>query len=232
MSAEKLQKFYYELAQRLLLEFYFYIPEGEISKQIVEKFEFLKEYNVLDKIYVLDNKNGIIEYFSERNNLQILQKGAFIEQNIYKLLKRKSKVTEPQFEYILEEYSNFFDSLFFVAKWMHENIHLLTFTDDNIKGVFHWQFLHFKKHHDSLRKAFPKTHNEAIEIKVSSEDLLERHFKRISDQLKTYNTPPTHSLLDATTPNTPRKISKKPLITEDEAETELLKKYFNFDSNS
>ncbi|MAL60201.1 MAG: hypothetical protein CMC14_09145 [Flavobacteriaceae bacterium] len=56
MSAEKLQKFYYELAQRLLLEFYFYIPEGEISKQIVEKFEFLNEYNVLDKIYVLDKK--------------------------------------------------------------------------------------------------------------------------------------------------------------------------------
>ncbi|MAL60200.1 MAG: hypothetical protein CMC14_09140 [Flavobacteriaceae bacterium] len=115
---------------------------------------------------------------------------------------------------------------------MHENLHLLTSKDESIKGVFHWQFLHFKNHQDSLSKAFPKIHNEVIEIKVCTEDLLERHFKKISDQLKTHRTPPTYPLVDATTPNTSKKISEKPLITEDEAETELLKKYFNFDSTS
>jgi hypothetical protein len=248
MSEKSLEKFYYDLIPKLWNELLFYIPNKGIPKKFIDKFENLQTQKIFNKIMVMDYHYGPITYKKGRDNKSALLKGSSLEKNIYKLLKKKSDTELYEFNYVLEEYFEQVECLFYITDWMNNNLNHILLVDDTVKGLFQIQFIYYKKHFKTLIKHFYPTKNEIPLGNFNDIEIIEKYFPDIIERYKKAGKTITNSSItlveqeqnvgtqlkiineDAIASKQLLKKEKKPqLITEKEAEAILLERVFNVD---
>jgi hypothetical protein len=234
MSKASLHEFYLSLIPNLVTELFFIIPKDDIRDDIIEKLDFLKTTDIFDKIYVMDYYQGPMEYKKGRNNKYLLLKGNDLNENIFRLLEKKSEVKSHEFDYVLEKYFELAECLFYITNWMNTNLTQIVQTDDAVHGIFYMQCQNYKKHFEVLVKHFYPSKDIIPKGNFNALELVDTYFPDIASQ---YNKPketpeiiPT-ALKEEHDKNKPqqKKTEKKPLITEVEAEDMLLKRIFNLD---
>ncbi|MFH4964414.1 hypothetical protein V8G69_05360 [Gaetbulibacter sp. M235] len=241
MSEKSLYQFYLDLIPNLLAELFFFVPEKEIREDIIEKVDFLKKYDVLNRIYVIDHYQGPIEYKKGRNNNRVLLKSSKLEQNIFDLIEKKSEVKDQEFIYVLNKYFELVEYLFYATNWMNTNLTQIVQTEDTVIGLFHLQFMDYKKHFETLVKHFYPNKEAMSKGNFNAHEIIETYFPDVSKSLEqnsglyfnninsekktTKLNNATH--LATTTDKKTKSNDKKVLITEEEAEKLLLRTIFN-----
>ncbi len=236
------EKFYDELIASLWTELLFFIPSKDIPIEFLNEHPKLTE--ILDIILVMDKRVGPIIYKQTRSNKLALQKGSLLDKNVFKLLKRKSKTNQNEFNYILDKYFVQIEFVFFISDWTHENLtkNDIQNLNDTIKGLFLMQKMSYKSHFESIIKHLYPTKQELPRGNFNVIKTIETHFP---DLLKKYDREQLNTTINPVTINViktnqsaltatqiidisePKRLSKKqPLITEIEAETFLVKSVF------
>ena len=243
MTKKTLHQFYLDLIPNLITELLFFIPENEIREDIIEKIDFFKNNDILNKIYVFDHHYGPIEYEKHRNSIHILLKRSKLEQNIFCLLEMKGDVKMHEFHYVLNKYFDLVESFFYMTNWMNNNLTQIIKTDDGVIGLFHVQFLYFKKHFEELvinfypnKEAIPKGNFNAHEIINTYFPDISKSFKpaknlvigKLSAKEHFGELSLKHNTQTITSkPQNIDKMEKKQLITEEEVEKILLRTFFS-----
>lgn len=241
MSEETLHKFHLSLIPNLFKELFFFIPEKEIRPDVIEKLDFLKEYNFLNKVLVFDEYQGPIHFEKGRSNKQLLLKGSDLEKNIFKLLEKKSEGKTHEFNYVLTKYFEFVETMFYMINWMYYNPTLAIKSDSNLSGIFYFQFTSYKNHFETLVKTFYESKESIPKGNFNAHHVIEIYFPDVVNSFKQKNNLDISSLIvDKSSKNlktTPKRTSsilplqdkkvKKALITEAEAEKNLLQTFFN-----
>jgi hypothetical protein len=241
MIKKTLHQFYLDLIPNLLNELVFFLPRNEIREGIIEKVDFFKKYDVLDRVYVIDYYKGPIEYKKGRNNNRVLLKSSNLEQNIFNLIEKKSEVKEQEFNYVLNKYFELVEYLFYATNWMNTNLTQIVQTDDTVTGLFHLQFTNYKKHFEALVKHFYPNKEAIPKGNFNAHEIIETYFPDVSKSLEQNNSlkpninnedkkatilnNATH--LETTAVKKVKNANKKSLVTEEEAEKLLLRTIFN-----
>lgn len=225
-------QFYNDLIPNLWTEFMFFIPENQIPKEVLDKVDFFKNHDVLNKLFVIDYDNGPMHYSNERDNKALLLKDSGLNENIFQLLEKKTKTEPHEFNYIIEKYYEQINFLFYVSNWMLLNIDSIGNVGDHEKGCFIIQNNQYKKHYTSIVKHFYPTKSEIPQSDFNSQHLIDTYFKDVSNG---FTTKPIEVPKEFVKPKStivkkklPQKQEKKktPLITEKDASIALLKAYF------
>lgn len=241
MSKKSLYQFYLDLIPNLLAELFFYLPEKEIREDIIEKVDFFKNHDVLNRVFVIDHYQGPVEYKKGRNNNRVLLKSSKLEQNIFDLIEKKSEVKDQEFNYVLNKYFELVESLFYATNWMNTNLTQIVQTEDTVIGLFHLQFTNYKKHFEALVKHFYPNREAIPKGNFNAHEIIETYFPDVSKSLEQNNSlksnnnnkeKKTTGLNNAThlatsTDKKTKSNERKVLITEEEAEKLLLKTIFN-----
>lgn len=248
MSEKPLYQFYLDLIPNLFTELFFFIPEKEIRSDIIERIDFLKDHDVFNKVYVLDHYQGPIAYKKGRNNTNSLLKGAKLEKNIFSLLEKKSESKAHEFDYVLVKYFELVECMFYITDWMDSNITGSVKTDNTAIGLFHLQFMDYKKHFETLVRQFYPDKETIPQGNFNAPKIVETYFPDITKSLQQSSgilltglaiqeeRPEINaSKLEITMPpphhKKPTIPVKKQLITEAEAEQILLRTFFNINKN-
>jgi hypothetical protein len=237
MSKPSLHDYYLSLISNLVSELFFFIPKDEIREDIIEKLDFLKTTDIFNKAYVIDYYQGPMEYKKGRSNKHLLLKESYLERNMFSLLEKKSDVKSYEFNYVLEKYFELTECLFYITNWMNINSKQLNKYDEAISGIFYFQSLNYKKHFETLIKNFYPSKDIIPKGNFNALKLIETYFPDILTQ---YNKP---KQISQTIPTAieeqqdksnllQRKAKKQPLITDDEAESVLMKNIFNLDTKA
>lgn len=242
MNKTALETFYNGLLPILWEELVFYIPDHIMTNQVLEnyeKFDFQKFHN---KILVVDYIEGPIVHDSERDNSRAILKAASLKKNIHQLLSKRADSDAAEFNYILEQYYEQAECLYYVTEWLQDNLAQVLPLDDTVKGLFRMQLNYHKAHFETVLKHFYPKREDVPKGNHNLAEILESHFPKLSEQYgiekKQIAKPDTlireevltekpHVL--STKEPTPKKAKKQPIITEKEAETMLLKRIFNID---
>ncbi len=242
MNNTSLESFYNDLIPVLWEEILFYIPDHEISNEFFKKYKKFDFQKFRDKILVVDYFKGPIIYKPDRGNSRAILKGASLKKNIHQLLNKKANSKELEFNYVLEQYYEQVECLFYLTKWLNGNLTQLLPLDDTIKGLFQMQYNYYKAHFETLLKHFYPKKEDVPEGNFNVVKIIESSFPKLSKQYNNKETqigkpgilvreeglvekPPTLSNKTATI----KKAGKQPIITEKEAETILLKRISNID---
>lgn len=223
------------LIPNLWEELLFFIPEKDLPKGSMDIFGGGELKKLFNKVLVMDTESGPMEHRKERNNKNVLLKGAKLDGNIYELLEKK-KGTEPtNFNYVLEKYYEQVECLYFISNWMNINLNQLPQADTNVKGLFHIQFSYYEKHLETFidhfypnREAIPKGHFDIAQIIRAHLQNNSKPYIEISGE-KGENRPNFIQGKTVIGKASLKKVKKQPLITEKEAEDILLKNIFNLD---
>ncbi|MDO7174262.1 hypothetical protein [Mariniflexile sp. AS56] len=235
MDKTPLETFFSSLIPNLWEELVFFIPAKYIPSEIMENFQNEAVRKLFNKILVMDTFTGPMLYNKDISNKNIILKVSKLDQNIYALLQEQSNTEASSFNFILEKYYHQVECLYFISHWMQTNLHEAQQIDNNIEGLFQIQANYYKTHLETFLKQFypnkgsvPKGHFDIV-------DIIETYLPDISRQYikpneETVNTP--EDITQQPTENikpTPKKTKKQPIITENEAETVLLKSIFKLD---
>ncbi|MFX0558442.1 hypothetical protein ACOCEA_16690 [Maribacter sp. CXY002] len=242
MNNTSLEKFYRELIPILWEEIVFYIPDNQFANEFIEnykKFDFQKFKN---KVLVIDYVKGPILYKSDRDNSGVILKGASLKKNIYQLINRKANSNELEFNYVLEQYYEQVECLFYITKWLQDNLTQLRPLESTIKGLFLIQYNSYKVHLETIIKHFYPRKEDAPENNLNLAKTIESSLPKLSKYYDkkeiriakqeilsgkgelTIKPPPLSKKVPAI-----KRVDKSPIITEKEAETILLKRIFNID---
>lgn len=244
MDKKPLHEFYDDLIPELWNELMFFIPINQVPDEVIDKLEFLKKQGINNRILVMDYYRGPIFYEKDRSNKEVLQKGYKLDKNIFELLEKKKTSKSFEFGYVLEKYFEQVEFLFYIVNWMRLNLNQAAKVDDTIKGVFYFQYSHYKKHFETLIKHFYPNRSEIPRGNFNTKHLIDTYFPDIvkgfkhkeqlgkrqieskqqaKDQLK-------FSKVKFVSIEQPIKAKKKkPLLIEQEAEKALLKTIFKID---
>lgn len=244
MNEQTLYQFHLSLIPNLVAELFFFIPENEFRPDIREKLDFLKKYDLLDTVLVFDEYQGPLLYENTRSNKKLLMKESELEKNIFKLLEKKSEDKAHEFNYVLNKYFEFVETLFYMIKWMYNNPIKTIQKDSNLSGIFYIQFTNYKNHFETLVKTFYDSKEAIPKGNFNAHYIIDTYFPDVANNFKKKNNINTRSLnlekwlksLKTTSskkqPNAQLVMGnkdKKPLITEVEAEKILLQRFFNVD---
>lgn len=240
MNKTPLELFYNGLVPLLWEELFFYIPNDGILNEFFdknEKFDFKKYRN---KILVIDYFQGPILYMPDRDNTRAITKGQSLKKNIYQLLDKKNSSSEIEIAFILEQYYEQVECLFYVTGWMKDNLTQIPNVDGSIISLFQLQHNNLNTHFKTLLKHFYPNKIDIPDSNLNLAGTMETYFPKLyqlynkkeigTEQAQNpiqeeVNDNPTPSLYEKETAKVKEK--KSPIITEKEAETILLKRIFN-----
>ena len=246
MSEKSLYQFYLGLLPNLLNELYFFIPKVHETKEIISNIKTIDDSEFYNKTFVIDYYKGPIPYNKHRSLKWMLVIESEIGKNIFDLLEKKNKVSEQEFDYVFKKYFEFVDQLWYYADWMYTNRKKFINTDERLDGILHIQNKRFEKHFTSLVEIFyknkippkakynfqkiiddfyPKLNFDFTEFIKPTKSASISEINKQEKGIKNDNTSKTSNVIDN------EKTIKKPLITEQEAEQVLLKKYFGINLN-
>ena len=241
MSEETLYQFHLSLIPNLVKELFFFIPEKGIRPDIIEKLDVLKKYNFLDTVLFFDEYKGPIHYTKGSSNKYVLLKESDLEKNIFKLLEKKSQGKEHEFNYVLNKYFEFVETMFYMIKWMYNNSTEIIKNDSNLSNIFYIQFTSYKNHFKTLVKTFYDSKETIPRGNFNAHFVIDTHFPDVVKSFKKNNDINILNFEQAfkklnldtskkTAPSPPitiNKKDKKSLLTEKEAEKILLQTFFN-----
>ena len=242
MNKTALETFYNGLIPILWEELVFYIPDHIMTEQILENYEKFDFQKFRNKILVVDYIEGPIVYDSQRDNSRAILKAASLKRNIHQLLSKRADSDAAEFNFILEQYYEQAECLYYLTKWLQDNLAQVLPLEDTVKGLFRMQLNYHKAHFETVLKHFYPKREDVPKGNFDLAEILEASFPKLSEQYRNKETktvkPKILDREEALTEKPPaistkekalKKGKKQPIITEKEAETLLLKRIFNID---
>jgi hypothetical protein len=242
MSNKSLEILYKNLISTLWEELLFYIPDNEITNEFLENHNEIEFEKFRNKIIVIDYYKGPTLYETGRNNNLIILKDSKLKKSIRQLLNARANSNEQEFNYILELYYEQVECLYFISNWLNENITQVLPQQDTILGLFKLQYNFHKSHFETILKQFYPDIQSLPKGNFNIGNSLESSFPHLS---KLFNIrdkqnviPEVSDIKEVRHENLPtstnsktqvRKNKKRPIISDSEAETILLKRIFNID---
>ena len=155
MGKKSLEKFNSTLIGNLLNELMFYIPENEITKELITKLENIDSKSIFNKVFIMDKMQGPIKYQKDAIS-KALMKTLMLQENMYLLLKKKKKLEEQEFSFVFNNYFELAEFCFYISNWFHTDIESNTGLklDNQLSGLFLMQYQGYKKHFEKLVKHF------------------------------------------------------------------------------
>ena len=239
-----MEQLYKELVSVLWEELLFYIPDNGILNEFFKdhkEFDFQKFRN---EILVIDQIEGPTVYKTGRNSSRTILKGSSLKKNIRQLLHEKSNSNESEFDYILELYYEQTECLYYITEWLNENIKQVQPLEDTVRGLFRMQYDHHRVHFETIIRLFYPNKQLIPKGNFDMARSMESYFTDLSilkgktqdRTISTITSNDEEKIMDATPPLEKKPIKKvakkRPVITEAEAETILLERIFNIDTNT
>lgn len=237
MGKKSLEKFNSTLVGNLLNELLFYIPENELTKELVSKLENIDTKGIFNNVFIMDKMQGPINYKKDAINKALL-KTSMLQDNMYLLLKKKRKLSEQEFSFVFNNYFELAEFCFYITTWFHSDLETNTAVKLNkpLSGMFQLQYQGYKKHFEKLVKHFYPQREHLPKGNFNVKTTIEKHFPEL---IKKYDTDAVIAInknRTGTNSNQTEESKKKntttkklPLITTIEAEQFLLKSVFNVD---
>ena len=155
MGQKSLEKFNSALVGNLLNEFLFYIPENEITNELITKLENIDSKSIFNKVFIMDKIQGPINYKKDAIS-KALMKTLMLQENMYLLLKKKRKLDEQEFSFVFNKYFELGEFCFHITNWFHTDLESNTTLKLNkqLNGLFLMQYQGHKNHFEKLVKHF------------------------------------------------------------------------------
>ncbi len=242
MGEKSLEKFNSALVGNLLNELLFYIPENEITKELVSKLENIDTKGIFNKVFIMDRMQGPIKYKKDAIN-KALMKTSMLQENMYLLLKKKKKLDEQEFSFVFNNYFELAEFCFYITNWFHSDLEINTHLklDIQLQGMFQLQHQGYKKHFEKLVQHFYPNKEDLPTGNFDVKKTIEKYFPELIKKYDTDNGIAITSnniaiIKNRTSTNSNQTVETKkgdtklqPLITTIEAEQFLLKNVFNVD---
>ena len=233
MTNTELSSFYKGLLPVLWEELLFFIPENENMKEFLDNYDKFDFQKYRRKLMVLDYVKGPIIYEAGRDNSRAILKGATLKDNIHQLLNKKATSNKLEFDYVLELYFEQVECLFYICNWLNLNLTQGPPLNDTLRGLFQMQSNTFKTHLETLLYYFYPKKDNLPKGNFDLKKIIASHFPELSKKyrskkLQVGKEKVLNKKKEPTLP--PKKVEKRPLITEKEAETALLRQIFKIDN--
>ena len=191
-------------------------------------------------IFVFDKYVGPMAYNSKRDHKTILLKSGGLEKNIFELLEKRSQSEHSEFQYVLNKYFEQAWCILYITNWLNNNLSEIVPINDKIKGLFHIQYLHHKKHFETLLKLFYPSKDTIPLDSFNAAHIIETYFNDITKIFEKTNNITSNDSISITQSEKPLNNingggvihKKEPLITQKEAEKDLLKTIFNIEQKN
>ena len=242
MNNTSLEILYKHLISSLWEELLFFIPDNKVSNEFLENHEEIEFEKFRNKILVIDYYKGPILHETDRDNNLIILKDSTLKKSTRQLLNAKANFNEQEFSYNLELYYEQVECLYFITNWLNKNITQVLPQEDSILGLFKLQYNFYKSHFETILKQFYPDMQSLPKGNFNIGKSLESSLPQITKLFNTGGeqniTSEASSLQEDRHENLPtsinkkaqkRKIKKRPIISDTEAETILLKRIFNID---
>ncbi|SNR48786.1 hypothetical protein SAMN04488009_2154 [Maribacter sedimenticola] len=243
MDNTPLEQLYKELISILWESLLFYIPNNVISNEFFKDHKKLDFQKFRNEILIIDQIEGPIVYETGRNSIRTILKGSSLKKNIRQLLHIKSNSNESEFNYVLELYYEQAECLYYITEWLNLNIKQVLPLEDTIRALFKIQYDDHRVHFETIIRLFYPKKQLIPKGNFDMARSMESYFTNLSilkGKTQDHTISPITSndegkIMNATPPlekKPEKKVAKKrPIITESEAETILLKRIFNIDTN-
>jgi hypothetical protein len=243
MNEPKLHTFFEALIEVLIHHVVFYIPQEIIPNELVEQINHRNGVGTFDELLVMDLNQGWLGYEHEKYQTLLLIKHKNLEENLFKLLKKKVEIDPTEFKYILDKYVKQVEFYLFMSTWL--NNHLVFYhkekVDMEIQSDFRFQYNYFKKHLADLVKHLYPTIDYVFKQEYEIMEVLENYipdlitrmgFENIDAEVLTdiINTELKSDVINSIQPKIKKeKQAKKKLvlITKEESDEFVLKTVFN-----
>jgi len=219
------------LIQNLNRPFLFFLPINIVPKSEMEAFVSIDIETFFDTVVLYDKNGEIDEINTGSSYTQLLDKPTLLGHNILRLLDEKAVLNTSRFNALLEKYVLQLRFFVFTSQWMYEHVDEHCTIEKNVKSYFKLQKTAYQHHKEEIESKF--------QIRVNT-DLTSR---QIMDHLKKDSSTTLSILVDNvketqyenafSKTDIPKELplEKRPLITDLEARSFLLKTVFN-DGNS
>ncbi len=229
MSKKTLTELRSNLMGNILVEFYFYIPDKDISPETLGMIKLLNQDIPFNLVHVIDYHEGPIPHNKERKS-QLLVKAGKLENNILALFEHKHELSEQEFQYALEDYYGLAELHFYIADWFYKNYENHLNADEAVSSIFQMQHISSKSHFEKLIKEFFPLKTSIPKKNLNTHEFVETYFQDFARKVDKIQKPiivPKLKLPESASPSekTTRK-RKEPLLTKEDARKELLKKVF------
>lgn len=237
MSKDTLRDYYLGLLPNLTSDFFFFIPRNKITREIIDKMDFLQNKKVYNKALLIDFNEGFIEYVKGESSTNFIYKKSYLDKNIFSLLEKKNEVTDYEFDFVLEKYFELAECLFFMSYWMSIHVAKIGFYDEYTWSIFRIQSQNYKKHFEVLVKKFYPSRETIPKGDFNRLELIDKYFPDIKSLFDKQKKKPelikdkkeedkNENKIDG---SKRENIKKEALISESEAEKILLKAIFKLD---
>jgi len=246
MNKTDLQSLNYKLNAKLWSNLLFFIPNSFFNLEDIKKLDFEKFKDFFfNKLIVLDYSQGPLHFSPKIDNTRYLKKTSELGEIIFLLLEKKGELKDYELSYILDKHFEQAECMLKITNWLNLNKHQLDDLDSNTSGLFLIQFNSYKKHLEDFIRNFYPNKELLPHKKFNTLELIEANFKDLTNNVKISPSNLNTSNLDIQSVKAKEifteflkqnqnekeqikvKPKKKTLITEQEAESAILKTIFN-----
>ncbi|MBD0831653.1 hypothetical protein [Aestuariibaculum sediminum] len=200
------------IRDNLTRSYIFYIPDTIYNEFQQTEFKDLVPPGAINTIAFRNRKEEITADETKFSRVEIATKYNLFEENLFLLLDAQEKLTESQFQFLMNKYWEHLDIHVNITYLMYVNLgKYFVNLSENVRSLFKLQFDAFKVHHSEIKTKFSKL------IKGSPFEEKTRGFSA-----NTYLTTQTKK-----TPVLKPKPKKQQLISDADADAFLLESVFN-----
>ncbi|MCF1192294.1 hypothetical protein LRR18_11925 [Mangrovimonas sp. AS39] len=227
MEESILYKDYFDLSSKLYDELIFIIPRDVIPPDYSTKLDKLEELEWIDTVLIIDHYEGPIKWREDRNNVYFFGKSGRLEKNIFQLIEKKETLSKDAFGYLIKKYTEQAKTIHLLTQWLTDYIEKGNF-DQNLVSIFKMQCRFLEYHMTQLNQHFSVLYEEN---RMNNVDAI-KFIKAFAEGQKASKSNKHDSVVavNIVEPSSQKAIKKKRekriLITEEEAELELLQKVF------
>ena len=246
-----------ELVEVFFHKSIYYIPSKIIPENAKDAVRLHIKLKYFDQFYFIDNELGFSAFNNndaKELNSYLIGKRTFLEQNTFKLIKKKKKLSKLEFLVIIEKYYEYLMLFIDLTEWLITNIKKYNGENVNLSiiGAFQVQHQFFIKHLKDICNYFgellnlEKDFNFTVGLFVFEylPDIISRYDKMTKNraeavvendsskkELKQEKSENTNQEINKEQPKkiVTKKVKEKPQLDLEEIESMILIKVFNVD---
>ncbi|MEO9661173.1 MAG: hypothetical protein ABJO28_15730 [Maribacter dokdonensis] len=216
-----------DLVQKLNRPFLFYLPMSIVPETVMEAFGSIDIETFFDTVVLYGNNGEINEISTGSPYTQLLEKPTLLGHNILRLLDEQAALNTSRFNALLEKYVQQLRFYVFTSRWMYEHIGEHCTIEKNVKSYFKLQNTAYVHHKEEIESKFQIRINTDLTSRQILDHLKKDTSTTLSKLVGNVDESPYENKFSNTDILKETPIEKRPLITDREARSFLLKTVFN-----
>ena len=217
------------LLKRIYQPTVFYLPYELFPTLSVKAKKDLEAYGIFEDLGILKSDGDVSSINQKGNGFELYRKNVVLEANLFQLLEMKERLKSQSFGFLLEKYLSNVNAWIYAYNWLRLNLvkQIPQATESNI-AMFEYQKVVMENHLTSLKQYFEfkpqsnPTKKEIANILLDNKETLPLDNVLIDDIVAA-----TKGIGSVEKHKPIKKVEKKLLLTEKQADDYLLKTVFN-----